>query len=140
MTNIAKRMIKQDSDRLLANLHISLDVVSRQISALDLRQTNIENNLRQINDNLSSSKVQTLYLSQDEVLTKTFTDMKMYLNPNDLAVAAHIALDGIWEREITQAWMSVIQPSFTVLDIGANFGYYGLLAGQFTDKKKAKIV
>lgn len=122
----------------MASLENQLDLIGRHLKDLNERQIRAENSLREISSRIS--KVQTLPISEHEVLTKIFTDLKMYLNPEDMAVAAHIALDGIWEKEITRAWLAVLKTEDVVLDIGANFGYYGLLAGQFTSKKKAKII
>jgi len=76
----------------------------------------------------------------NEVLAKIFSGLKMYIDPRDMAVAVHIALDSIWEPEITTAWLTVIKPEYTILDIGANYGYFGLLSSQFTDRKKSKII
>jgi FkbM family methyltransferase len=130
--------IKKARAKLLGLEHIpnSLD---RRITAIESRLGNIEDEIRFVRSKVEI-EVQTLPISKDEVLTKIFTDLKMYLNPSDMAVAAHIALDGIWEENITRAWLAVLARDNVVLDIGANFGYYSLLAGQFTDKKKARIV
>lgn len=82
----------------------------------------------------------TIVLSDTEILTKIFSGLKMYLDPRDMAITPHLALDSIWEHRITIAWRSVIQPHDTVLDVGSNNGYYGALAAQLTDKKKSKVV
>jgi FkbM family methyltransferase len=82
----------------------------------------------------------TIVLSENELLTKIFSGLKMYLDPRDLAITSHLALDGIWEHRITTAWLAVIQPTDTVMDIGSNNGYYGALAAQITDKKHSKVV
>lgn len=79
-------------------------------------------------------------VSETEVVAKMFTGHKIYLDPKDVSVTPHLALDGIWEGDITKAWLSVVGPNDVVMDIGANFGYYGILAAQKTDKKKSKII
>lgn len=138
--NHSRKTIKQYRDKVLGVGH-RLDGLQRSIQDLSERQTRVEENLRQINHfNATNYQAQSLRLADNEVLTKIFTDLKMYLNPEDMSVAAHIALDGIWEKEITKAWLAVLKSDDTVLDIGANFGYFGLLSGQFTNKKTAKIV
>jgi FkbM family methyltransferase len=82
----------------------------------------------------------TLVLSEREMISKIFSGLIMYLDPQDMAIAVHIALDGIWEHRITAAWLALLQPTDTVFDIGANNGYYGALAAQKTDKKQSKVV
>lgn len=113
--------------------------LDNRITSIEKRFGDLENEIRFIHSKVET-KVQTLPISKNEVLTKIFTDLKMYLNPSDMSVAAHIALDGIWEQNITKAWLAVLARDDVVFDVGANFGYYSLLAGQFTDKNKAKIV
>ncbi len=82
-----------------------------------------------------------MQLSESEIATKIFNDLIMYLDPRDIAVVPHIVFERIWEREITYAWLSVLNKSnATVIDVGANFGYYGMLAAQRLDKKKGKVV
>jgi FkbM family methyltransferase len=82
----------------------------------------------------------SLVLSEREMITKIFSGLKMYLDPRDVAVVPHLALDSIWEHRITAAWLSVVKPHDTVLDVGSNFGYFGALAAQKTDKKHSKVV
>lgn len=133
-----KHRITSSRDRLTGLRHVVEDLSSK-FTGMNDRLANIENTLRSM-DERSRIKAHTIALSESVVLTKLFTDLKMYLNPSDMSVAAHIALDGIWEKEITRAWLAVLKRTDTVLDIGANFGYFSLLSGQFTDKKKARIV
>ena len=82
-------------------------------------------------------------LSDKEIAVKIFNDLIMYLDPRDIAITPHIALERIWEREITYAWLSVLDHDVrdepVVMDIGANFGYYGMLAAQ-RHKKRGQVV
>lgn len=94
--------------------------------------------LNEIQDRTKNSG--TIALSETELITKIFSGLKMYLDPRDLAITPHLALDGVWEHRITSAWIKVLKPNFTILDIGSNNGYYGALAAQLTDKKNSKIV
>jgi FkbM family methyltransferase len=81
----------------------------------------------------------TITISDHELLTKIFSGLKMYLDPRDLSIAPHIALDSIWEHDITIAWLKVVGVDDTIVDIGANYGYFGALAGQKTSAA-SKIV
>lgn len=81
-------------------------------------------------------------ISSSEVMVKIFNGIKFSLDPRDISVATHIAMDGVWEEFITKAWMSVIRdiPEAVILDVGANFGYFGALAAHGVNRKKSKIV
>ena len=79
-------------------------------------------------------------LGNNEIITKIFSGLKIYLDTRDISVTPHLALDGIYEGHISNAWISQIEKNSTVIDIGANFGYFGALAAQRTDKKKSKVI
>jgi FkbM family methyltransferase len=81
-----------------------------------------------------------MHVSPHEIVTKIFTGLKIYLDTRDLSVTPHLALDGIYEGHISNAWLSLVEPDSTVFDIGANFGYFGALAAQKTDKKNSRVV
>lgn len=72
----------------------------------------------------------TVYLSETEIATKLFSGLKLYVDPRDMTLAVHLALDGIWESDITGAWLQVVKSGDVVVDIGANYGYFGALAAQ----------
>lgn len=77
---------------------------------------------------LSSSQRPCTYMGGSRALTKTIHGHKMYVNTLDLSLAPHLLLDGFWESWITKVFMKEVQQGMTVCDIGANIGYYSLLA------------
>lgn len=81
----------------------------------------------------------TVKTGEFEALTLLFNGQKMYVDTRDVSVAPHLMIDGHWEPEISHVFRSLIQPGDTVLDVGANFGYFGLLAGSVLDKTKGRI-
>jgi len=48
-------------------------------------------------------------------------------NPRQSFIGRSLYLEGIWERKETQFLPSVVKPGMTILDIGADIGYYTLL-------------
>jgi FkbM family methyltransferase len=78
--------------------------------------------------------------SPNEIIAKLQSGLKIYLDTRDISVVPHLALDGVWEPHITKAWLSVLKPELTVFDIGANFGYFGLIAAHKIGKKNSKVV
>lgn len=52
----------------------------------------------------------------------------MTIDVADLAVSNHIVASGIWEPELTAVFRRYLRPGHHVADIGANVGYFTLLA------------
>ena len=55
---------------------------------------------------------------------------KMLLNPNDAIVSRVIRRDGIWEPLETKVFTRELRKGDIVVDVGANIGYYTLLAAR----------
>jgi FkbM family methyltransferase len=55
-------------------------------------------------------------------------DFRMYVRLDDWAVGVHIGWMRRYEEHVTQAMRPFLNPGSTVVDIGANIGYYTLLA------------
>lgn len=71
-----------------------------------------------------------IYLGDHRVLAKTKYGHKIYLDSRDLGIAPHIMLDGEWENWVGEA-MSRYLPRSYFFDIGANVGWFSLLAMHF---------
>jgi FkbM family methyltransferase len=70
----------------------------------------------------------SVYLGGNRVISKTVFGQKMFLDSRDLSLTPHIIMDGFWERWITNVFIGLIDKDTHVVDIGANVGYYTLLA------------
>jgi FkbM family methyltransferase len=62
------------------------------------------------------------------LLVRTVRGHKMLLDSRDIGITPHLALDGWWEPSITAVFQQIIKPGMTVIEVGANVGYYTLLA------------
>ena len=69
-----------------------------------------------------------IYLGNNKALTRTIWGQKMFLDTRDISITPHILLDGFWEMWITKVFVETIKEGMTVVEIGANMGYYTLLA------------
>lgn len=149
MASVLKNMAKLPRDKFLQSIMVSLhklqqtlEQLNAQTEAIHSAQLEINHHhteaLKELNGRVKNSG--TLVLSDTEIVTKIFSGLKMYLDPRDLAITPHLALDSIWEHRVTAAWLAVVEPNDTVFEIGSNNGYYGALAAQRTDKKKSKVV
>jgi FkbM family methyltransferase len=72
-------------------------------------------------------RVQTAYLGGGVVLARILGRQKLFLRSSDRGFACHLMLDGFWEIWLTQYLARCVQPGMTVIDVGANYGYYTLL-------------
>lgn len=133
-----KKPIVKVRDNLHRDLYRRLEQLERALEeTIDMQKTLAEE-VQKVNSRIKNSGV--INTGEHEILVKIFNGLKMYLDTRDIGVAPHLALDGIWEPEITKAWLSVVRSNDTVLDIGANFGYFGLLAAQKVGKKDSRII
>lgn len=69
----------------------------------------------------------TIKTDDHEALTRIFTGQKMYVDTRDVSVAPHIMLDGEWETNLVKYIRSRVKEDSIIFDIGANFGFYGLV-------------
>lgn len=74
-------------------------------------------------------RVQTAYLGDGLVLARILGRHKIFLRSSDRGFACHLMLDGFWEMWLTQFFARRVTAGMTVVDVGANFGYYTLLLG-----------
>ncbi len=139
MSNSVKRVVKKIIN---TNSAVTAQLALIASSTLEINQKIevLNDHLLKLNYTNNSNRSTTFQTGQNEIVTKLFNGQKIYLSLDDLSLTPHVVLDGIWESEITHAWRSLIRPSSIVFDIGANFGYYGLVASQLLDMKNSKVV
>jgi len=62
------------------------------------------------------------------LLTQTIHGLKYFIDPQDLIIAPQMVVYRQWEADISQLFRSLCRPESVVVDIGANFGYFSILA------------
>ena len=61
---------------------------------------------------------------------------KLFLDPRDMGMARALLLSGgAWEEAETRLFSSFVKEGMTVVDVGANVGYYTLLAARLVGEK-----
>jgi FkbM family methyltransferase len=65
--------------------------------------------------------------AEDDIVAATVQGFLIYSSLNDGAVGKHVRNDN-YERDVTGLFRSRLQPGMTVVDIGANIGYFTMLA------------
>lgn len=101
-----------------------LNVIARQLYYKMVISKSIAKNEAQTNPHLRNS----IYLGNHRALTRTIWGQKIFVDTRDISLTPHILLDGFWEMWITKVFAKTIKEGMTVVEIGANFGYYTLLA------------
>src|SRR5437667_4626672 len=78
--------------------------------------------------------VQPVYLGDHKALVRTVWGQLMVVDTRDLLIAPHLLMDGFWEAWVTSCFRKHVKPGMTVLDVGANVGYYSLLAASIVGR------
>lgn len=66
------------------------------------------------------------YLGPNQALVRLSDGDFLYVDPLDEAVSAHLIAHGYWEPQVRKAVLGLTQPGATVIEVGANVGYYTL--------------
>ncbi len=74
----------------------------------------------------------SVFLGDYTSLCRVLGRYKMYVDTRDIGIAAHLLMDGFWEMWVTEAMMRHVRQGMTVLDVGANLGYFSLLLADLT--------
>src|SRR5690349_2300752 len=85
--------------------------------------------IRQQAKSLLAKRPDPIYLG-DGVLLIVLNDgvTKLFIDGADRSLTPHLAADGYWESWISGPFKTLLQPGMRVVDVGANVGYYSLLA------------
>jgi len=82
---------------------------------------------------------QAIYLGNQTLLTETFFGRKIYLDASDVSLTPHIIWDGRWEPWVTSFFQREIKPGHVFVDIGANCGFFSVLAADLVGPDGAVI-
>ncbi len=65
-------------------------------------------------------------VGENVVLCKAIGRM-FYVDPQDISIAPHLMINGVWEPNVTLAIAKHVKGGMRVVDIGANVGYFTIL-------------
>jgi len=70
-----------------------------------------------------------VYQGNNIALTRILNRYAMYVDTTDLSMTPQLMMQGQWEPSVTSFLLRIVRPGMTVVDIGAGFGYFSVLAG-----------
>lgn len=75
----------------------------------------------------SRALAQTVFVGDGTVLCRVLGRYRLFVTADDVGFGVHVMLDGAWETWLTRFMARRITPGMTVVDAGANHGYYTLM-------------
>jgi FkbM family methyltransferase len=107
-------------------------ILTNSLQRLEKRTHALENKIDELSNKLATGSYGgeriVASVGNDLWLTKVLNRFLMYVESADMSVAPYIVADGYWEKPMTDAFIERLRPGMTIVDVGANYGYYTLLA------------
>ena len=110
------------------NLSILSTLIRRRHSALTLlsRRALREMPTSELQDTIRFLCANVM-MADDTTLCRILGRYKMLVDKADVGFSSHIMLDGFWQIWATRAILRTVREGMSVVDVGANVGYYTLL-------------
>lgn len=71
-----------------------------------------------------------MYVGDGRALTRMRNGHWMYVPSRDMSLGPWLMIDGTWEKAVTSVFTRAVRPGMTVVDVGANVGWFTLLAAR----------
>lgn len=106
---------------------LEIDVLLRRIDELECR-------IEALDDHVERARWPhgPVYAGEGTAIVATRWGAKLYVDCSDAVLAPWLLLDGLWETGVTTWFHQVVRPGAHVVDVGANIGYFTVLAAKLT--------
>jgi FkbM family methyltransferase len=74
--------------------------------------------------------MKSIYLGDHRALLETVDNCMMFVDTRDMLIAPNLLVRNEWEADESALFRKLVRPGMTFVDVGANIGYYTLLAGR----------
>lgn len=81
-----------------------------------------------------SSQTRSQYLGNGTILCQILGSKKLFVIGDDVGFSPHMIFEGYWEFWLSNHFAREIKSGDTVIDIGANLGYYTILAADLVSQ------
>jgi FkbM family methyltransferase len=81
---------------------------------------------------VAGERHRSAYVADGTAWVRTRWGRKVLVDTTDLLLTPWLLVDGIWEPEVTDFFQRTIEPGQVVVDVGANVGYFTMLAAHLT--------
>lgn len=106
---------------------LEIDVLLRRIDELERRIEAVDHHVE-----LARWPHGPVYAGNGTAMMTTRWGAKLFVDCSDSVLAPWLLLDGLWETGVTTWFHHVVTPGSTVVDVGANIGYFTVLGAKLT--------
>jgi FkbM family methyltransferase len=111
----------------LAALMLKMESIDKKIDAL-LSQVN---EVRQLVGPFAAT------FPDGSLLTQTIHNVKYFIDPDDLVIAPQMVIYRQWEADLSQIFYHLCDEDSVFVDVGANFGYFSILAANLISNRRS---
>jgi FkbM family methyltransferase len=102
------------------------------MSEIDRKLDEVIRRVTRLNRDVEQIKLFSgITLGANRAVTLLANGQRIYIDPRDRGCGMNFMTEGKYEEEEVRIFRSFLKPGITILDIGANYGYYSIIASPY---------